>query len=337
MRNSVFLSVMLAGLAGAAGMPAWAADSAVVLTYNRFGEDRFPATNTRLDQLESHIAELTSGGYQVLPLPQIIEALRSGKPLPDKSVALTLDDSWVSVWQTAWPRLKAANLPFTLFVTTDEIDRAGPDRLTWDNLRELAASGLVVIGTKGAGHPHLPTLPPAAIADDLARARARFEAELGKAPELFAWPFGEMSVDAAQVVREAGFKAAFGQHSGPVWSKSDLYFLPRFPLNETYGEAERFRLAARSLPLPAVDVTPDDPKIATNPPAFGFTLSPELPGTELLACYISHEGRAIIERLGPRIEVRMSKPLPSGRSRINCTAPTLEGRWRWFGWQFFVE
>jgi hypothetical protein len=148
-----------------------------------------------------------------------------------------------------------------------------------------------------------------------------------------------MSREAATVVREAGFKAAFGQHSGPMWGKSDWYFLPRFALNETYGEAERFRLAVRSLPLPAVDVTPDDPKLGDNPnpPAFGFTLSPELPGADWLACYTTHEGRAVIERLGPRIEVRMSKPLPPGRSRINCTAPTLEGRWRWFGWQFYVE
>lgn len=337
MRNTVFLAVALACWAGLAAGPARAADSAVVLTYNRFGESRFAATNTRPEQLDSQIAELKAGGYQVLPLPQVVEALRAGRPLPDKVVALTLDDSWISVWQVAWPRLKAAGLPVTLFVTTDEIDRGGAEHLSWDNLREMAASGLVTLGTKGASHPHLPTLPAAAIADDLARARARMNAELGQAPELFAWPYGEMSRDAVEAVRQAGFKAAFGQHSGPVWSKSDPFFLPRFGLNETYGELERFRLAARSLPLPAVDVSPDDPKLAANPPAFGFTLAPEVPGAELLACYTSHEGRAIIERLGPRIEVRMGKPLPQGRSRINCTAPTLEGRWRWFGWQFFVE
>lgn len=334
MRNTVFLAVALAGLAGG---PARAGDSAVVLTYNRFGEDRFPATNTRPDQLDAHIAELKTGGYAVLPLPQVIETLQSGRPLPDKAVALTLDEAAASVWQVAWPRLKAAGLPFTLFVTTDEIDRGGPDRLSWDQLRELAQSGQATIATKGAGHPHLPSLPAAAIAEDLSRARARLEAELGQPATLFAWPYGEMSRDAAEAVRTAGFKAAFGQHSGPAWSKSDPFFLPRFALNETYGEAERFRLAVRSLPLPAVDITPDDPKLTANPPAFGFTLSPEVAGAELLACYTSHEGRAIIERLGPRIEVRMAKKLPPGRSRINCTAPTLEGRWRWFGWQFFVE
>lgn len=337
MRNTVFLAVALVGIAVAAAAPARAADSAVVVTYNRFGESRSAAINTRIDQLDAHLAELRDGGYTVLPLPQVVEALRIGKPLPDKAVALTLDDTALSVWDVAWPRLRAARLPFTLFVTTEEVDRASGDRLSWDQIREMASSGLATIGTKGAAHPHLPSLPPAAVGEDLSRARARFEAELGRTPDLLAWPYGEMSRDTARIARELGFKAAFGQHSGPVWSKSDPFFLPRFPLNETYGEIERFRLAVRSLPLPAVDITPDDPKLGANPPAFGFTLSPEMPGDELLACYISQEGRAIIERLGPRIELRMAKPLPQGRSRINCTAPTLEGRWRWFGWQFYVE
>lgn len=335
MRNSLFLIVLLAGLALGAG-PARAVDSAVVLMYHRFGDDRFPNANTRLDQLDAQIAELKAGGYAVLPLPAIVEALKTGKPLPDKAVAITIDDAWHTVWQHAWPRLQAARLPFTLFVVTDETDRGGSEYMGWDRIRELTASGLVTIGSQGAGHPHMPALTKASVAEDLARSRARFVAELGKAPELFAWPYGEMSFEAAEAVREAGFIAAFGQHSGPAWRQSEPWFLPRFALNETYGEPERFRLAARSLPLPAVDVTPGDPKLGTNPPHFGFTLTEAVPGIDHLACYASHEGRALTEMLGPRIEVRLQKPFPPGRGRINCTAPSLDGRWRWFGWQFFV-
>lgn len=336
MRKTLFLALLLAGLAGLGGRPA-AADSAVVLMYHRFGDDRFPTANTRLDQLDAHIAELKAGGYAVLPLPRVVEALRTGAPLPDKAVAITVDDAWRSVWTNAWPRFKAAGFPFTLFVVTDETDRGGGEYMGWDQIRELAASGLVTIGSQGAGHPHMPALAKAAVADDLGRARARFEAELGGAPTLFAWPFGEMSREAAEAVREAGFDAAFGQHSGPAWRQADRWFLPRFALNETYGEPERFRLAARSLPLPALDVSPADPKLGTNPPPFGFTVAEEVAGLDHLACYASHEGRVRTERLGPRIEVRMQKPFPPGRGRINCTAPNLDGRWRWFGWQFHIE
>ncbi|MBC7905648.1 MAG: polysaccharide deacetylase family protein [Rhodospirillaceae bacterium] len=336
MRNTVFLALALAMMASLATGPVCAADSAVVLSYRRFGDDRIPSANTRLDQLDAHIAELISGGYTVLPLPVVVDAMQAGKPLPDKAVAITVDSAGTSVWTQAWPRFKAANLPFTIFVATDETDRGGPDTMSWESLRELAASGLVTIGSQGAGHPHMPALNMAAITEDMARARTRFETELGKTPDLFAWPYGEMSREAAQAARNFGFKAAFGQHSGSVWRRADPFFLPRFALNETYGEAERFRLAVRSTALQAVDITPDDPKLVTNPPAFGFTLAVEIAGMEHLACYTSHDGRAVIERLGPRIEVRMNKPLPQGRTRLNCTAPALDGRWRWFGWQFYV-
>jgi len=319
------------------GTQAMAADSAVVFMYHRFDDPRFPTANTRLDQLEAHIAELKAGNYTVWPIPRIIAALKSGQPLPERTVGLSIDDAWITVYRTAWPHLKAANLPFTLFVVTDETDSGGAEYMSWDQIREMSQSGLVTIGSQGASHPHLPTLSQASVAEDLARATSRFQAELGAVPKLFAWPFGEMSRDAEKAVRAAGFDAAFGQHSGPVWMGSELYFLPRFALNETYGELERFRLAARTIALPVIDVTPSDPKLTSNPPLFGFTLAQDVPGSELLACYASHEGRVVAEQLGPRVEVRMTKPIPPGRGRINCTIPTLDGRWRWFGWQFTVN
>ena len=58
--------------------------AAVLLMYHRFGEDDLPSTSIRLEQFEAHLAELKSGGYQVLPLPQIVAALRDRKPLPEK-------------------------------------------------------------------------------------------------------------------------------------------------------------------------------------------------------------------------------------------------------------
>ena len=329
------IAALMLTLAGV--QPLRAADSAVVFMYHRFDDDRFPSANTRLDQLDAHIAELKQGGYTVWSLPRIVAQLKSGQPLPTKVVGLTIDDAWSSVYRVAWPKLKAANFPFTVFVVTDETDRGGGEYMSWDNIRELAQSGLVTIGSQGAGHPHMPTLTASDMADDLRRAANRFQDELGMVPKLFAWPFGEMSREAVKVVQAAGYDVAFGQHSGPAWSGADPYFLPRFALNETYGEIDRFRLAAHTLALPAVDITPADPKLLTNPPSFGFTLAQEVPGAELLACYAAHEGKVVTEQLGPRVEVRMTKPFPPGRGRINCTIPTLDGRWRWFGWQFYVN
>lgn len=337
MWNGRVLAKALAVWAMIAAGQGWAADSAVVFSYHRFGDDHVPAASTPLEQLDAQIALLKSGGFTVLPLPQVVDALVSGRPLPDKAVALSVDETGRALWEEAWPRFRAAGLPITVFAVTDEMDRGGPDGMTWDQLRTMAASGLVTVASQGAGRLRMANLAAADLELDLIRARARFEQELGRAPTLFAWPYGEMSRAAAQVVRAAGFTAAFGLHSGPAWRGGDRWFLPRFALNETYGEAERFRLAARSLPLPAVDISPDDPMVSGNPPLFGFTLAETIAGEENLACYASNQGRVLVERLGPRVEIRLSKPLTRGRARLNCTAPSLDGRWRWFGWQFTVN
>lgn len=328
-------SAALIWLMTALGAPAWAADSAVILLYHRFDDDRVAALNTTTAQLAAHMAEFKSGGHAVLPLPEIMAAMRAGKPLPDKATAITIDDAAASVYSRGWPLLKKAELPITLAIATDEIDRGGPEVMNWNQIRELVAAG-VTIASQGAARLHMVKAGPEAVATDLARARARFEAELGRNPTLFVWPWGEASAEAMRVVRQDGYVAAFGQHSGAVWSKADPYYLPRFAVSSAYGEPERFRLAIRSLPLPAEDITPEDPLLATNPPAFGFTLAEEVPGIDGLACFSSHQGQLRIERLGPRVEIRMSKPIPPGRGRLNCTVATLEGRWRWFGWQFIV-
>src|SRR3546814_16950887 len=116
-------------------------------------------------------------------------------------------------------------------------------------------------------------LTPAEQRADLALAAARFHTELGKAPDLFAYPYGEISQTLRRNVAEAGFTAAFGQHSGAAGALADHLALPRFPLNEPYGALARFRLVANALPLPVEGVTSADTPIATaaaTPPTLGL-------------------------------------------------------------------
>ena len=333
------LAALVLGLALTlpAAAPARAADSAVVVTYHRFGEDSYPTTNIGLVQFEQHLAHLKAGGYSVLPVFHIIAALRAGVPLPDRTVGITIDDAYVSVYDEAWPRLAEAGFPFTLFVATDAVDADRVGIMNWDQLRELAAAG-VTIGNHGASQSHLWRGDPGSVREDIARAEHRFEQELGLKPSLFAYPYGEFDLPTRQVVHDFGFEAAFGQHSGTIHPAADFHGLPRFGLNQRYGGIDRFSLVVDTLPLIVTDITPADPLIASpNPPAFGFTVTEHLNEVGALACFASHQGETRIEHLGSsRIEVRLDEPLPSGRSRINCTMPAGDGRWRWFGHPFIV-
>lgn len=359
-RNSRFLRrlVLSALLLAAAALPyassARAADPqpgslapdaiphASVLMFHRFGENTVPSTNIRLDQFDAMLAALKSGGYHVLPLPEIVAALKANTPLPDHAVALTADDGYVSNFTEGWPRMKKAGLPFTLFIATGPIDQHLRGYLTWDQIRQMKKEG-VTIGAHSNDHPSLPALSPEAMKADLETSMKRFEQELGERPKLFAWPFGEWDTKSMAVVKGMGYDAAFGQQSGVAHAKHDMYWLPRFPMNEHYGSVDRMLMAVNALPLPVSDITPDDVLIrlgqTPNPPALRFTVMPGLERMKELLCYTGPGDRIALKDLGQnRYEAKPDKAFQPPRDRISCTLPTAEkGRFRWFGIQFTVQ
>lgn len=330
----ILLSVTLPMAAAVAG------NSAVVLMYHRFGDSEYPLTNITLEQFEAHIAELKSGGFHVLPVAEIIRRQQAGEELPDRTIGITVDDAYENVYTEAWPRLREAGFPFTLFVSTDPIDRGYDDMMSWDQVKDLAANG-VTIGAHTASHLHMPAHSPERAHDEIQRSNARFHEELGSVPTLFAYPYGESGSTMKKIVRDAGYVAALGQHSGAFDASHDLFDLPRFPLNEKYGDMGRFKTAVNALSIPVTDLTPEDTVVGNeNPPAMGFTLLEPMKRASEISCFLSHEGKAAIENLGDvRFEVRVETPFAPGRTRLNCTMPGWgenAGRWHWFGRQFYV-
>ena len=328
------IALAVAIVVATGGAAAIAADSAVLVMYHRFGEDKYPSTSVTLAQLEAHIEHLTGGGYTVLPVPEILAAIDAGRPLPERTVGITVDDATRSTFVEAWPRLEEAGMPFTVFVSTDPVDEGHAGIMSWDELRELVAAG-VTIGNHSAAHGHMWQADADANRADLLHAQRRLQEELGVKPTLFAYPYGEWNGAVRALVAELGFAAAFGQHSGVVAAHSDRLNLPRFALNASYGAIDRFGLIVDTVPLGARAVTPADQILAENPPAVGFTIEPPLANPGSLACYPSGGVAAALEhREGGRVEVQFDGPFPSGRVRLNCTAPAGGGRWHWFGLQF---
>lgn len=314
--------------------------SAVIIMYHRFGEQDHPSTSIALDQFQAHVDELLHGGYTVLPLKQVVAALQSGEKLPDRTVAITIDDAFLSVYEKAWPILKQANLPFTLFVATDPIDRGLPDYMSWDQLAEMQAAG-VDMGSQAVTHPHMPSQSAEASRQELVGSADRLQEMLGQRPTLFAYPYGETSLAIMKQAKQAGYAAAFGQHSGVAYAGLEPFYLPRFPLNETYGALDRFKRLANALPLPVEGLVPRDPLLPKgppgNPPAFGFSAKIPADEIERLRCFHSDVSRmSQFEKLGNRVEVRFDAPFESGRTRINCTVQSSNNRWRWFGMQYYT-
>ena len=306
-------------------------NSVAVFVYHRFGENNYPSTNTKMSQFKKHLEELTKNNYNVVSTEEIVAALINNKDLPEKTVALTIDDAFFSIYKKAWPLLKEKKLPFTIFVSTGPLKSNSKNYMNWEQIKEMDSHG-VTIGHHTKNHLHLVTKEKEKIISEIEEANNDFLKNLGYVPDIFAYPYGEYSSEIKQITKNY-FKAAFGQQSGGIYNGIDIFELPRYSLNEQYGDLKRFRFAANSYGLKIKNILPENKVITdANPPLLGFTLLDDLKGS--LKCYPSHNIKADLIKLGnKRIEVRFNKAFPKGRTRVNCTIND-NTKWRWSGFQF---
>lgn len=312
-------------------------DYASVIMYHRFGDSRYPSTNIKKEQFSKHINELLKPKYSIISIEKALQAINNIEKIQDRSVVITIDDAYSSVYEYAWPIFKKNKLPFTLFVSTDVIDNKTPGYMTWEEIRTLRDHG-VTIGSQAKSHPHMYKISKEQIVKELSLSNKRFIDEIGSRPKVFAYPYGEYNLEVLEQVKLQGFAAAFGQHSGVAHRSLGLYELPRFAMNEKYGNMERFLLAVNALPIPISDLSPKDPVILKNPPNYGFTLSSQIEPKNAIKCFANNGLKTNTQRLGKnRIEVRLSGPFLKGRGRINCTMSAGKNRWRWLGRQFIIK
>ena len=311
-------------------------NSATVFMYHKFGISKYPSTSVTVDQLDSHIEELIKNKYSIKPLEFIIDTIINDGVLPDNTIGISVDDADRSFLDKAWPKFKKHNIPVTLFVTTGTISNKNKNYLNWDEIRQLKNEG-VAIGAHSHTHPHMPELSIEEIKEEIETSNKIFLDELGEIPNLYAHPYGEASKEIFDLIKNYKFKVAFGQHSGVINETSNFYYLPRFSLNEKYGEIERVIFAASAKGLGIYDFIPSNPNLKENPPFIGFSLLDEKLSSSLNCFIFDSEGNVERElyKFNERIEIRLERKLNKGRSRINCTAKDNEGEWRWFGHQFY--
>tara|TARA_Y100001970_G_scaffold83271_1_gene105380 strand:- start:3409 stop:4422 length:1014 start_codon:yes stop_codon:yes gene_type:complete len=312
-------------------------NSAVVFMYHKFGVDKYPTTSVTIDQFNDHINELSKKKYNIKSLEFIIDTIINDGDLPGNTIGISIDDADKSFYTTAWPIFRENQIPVTLFVNTSTIRNNSKNYLSWDQIRELKGEG-VSIGAHSHNHYHMADLTREELTKEIETSNNIFLKELGEIPALFAYPYGETNQELIQIIKEYKFKVAFGQHSGVINETSNYYYLPRFSLNERYGEIDRVKFAANSKGLGVYDFIPIDPSIKENPPFIGFSLLDQKLVSSLDCFIFDSKGEVKKElfKFNERIEIRLSRKLSEGRSRMNCTAKSQKGNWHWFGHQFYL-
>lgn len=339
MRASLAAAALLAAAAVGA---ARAAPSAVVLEYHHVAEDTPPSTSVTPATFEAHMAHLADHGFEVWPLARLVETVRAGDPVPDRTVALSFDDGYRSVYTEVLPRLRERGWPFTVFVSTDYIDGRHGGYMSWDQLRELQRHG-ATIANHGVTHGHLAHRPPgetrrqwlARVRSEIVDAQQRLEAELAKPPpKLFAWPFGEFSPPVQALLRELGF-VGFGQQSGAFGPGSEFTALPRFPLATGFDSLDSFALKVRSRPLPVRATEPRSgvlgPDVAR--PELRLELAPGPYRPQGVRCYAGGRPIEVVleSSTPPVLRTRVDRPIGPGRTKYNCTSPATDSdAWFWY-------
>ena len=186
--------------------------------------------------LETQLKAIQDNGYKVIPLSMLMAALGdSAVPLPERSVVLTSDDGHRSVYTDLFPLIKKLKVPLTLFIYPSAISNADY-AMTWAQLQEMKASGLVDIQSHTYWHPNFnidrKRLAPAAydkfVHDQLVKSKEVLEQRLGGKIDLLAWPFGIHDAELEKAAKAAGYEAAFTIDRRPVTRADSLMALPRF-------------------------------------------------------------------------------------------------------------
>lgn len=320
----------------------FAFDSMVVLQYHHFGTETPHSTSVTPSRFEEHLDYLEDNGYTVWSMQKGIDHLLNGKSLPEKCVAITVDDAYISVYTEAYPRMLKRNWPFTVFVATEPVDNGLDAFMSWDQMREMQRNG-VSFETHSHTHAYMVRNRDEMSENEwkiwakkeIETNRRRLEEELGHRSMLFAYPYGEYDPELKEVVKQMGL-IGIGQHSGSIWKGSDYQALPRFPMAGDYTEMKQFALKVRSLPLPVISTIPENPvlKESVSSPLLRLELAEGEYRLEQLNCFASGQGKIRVnwvDRNQRIVVVEPHKPLPYGRSRYNCTAPhKTQNAYFWF-------
>lgn len=319
---------------------------AVILQYHRFGESKYPSTNISMELFKKQMAYLYENNFNVLPLSKIVDALMHKRELPPKTVAITIDDAYQSVYTKAYPVLKRYGFASTIFVNSLPVIHHSKRYMTWDEMREMGKNG-AEFANHTYSHQYLVRYDKNSSKDyikqitkEINKCETKIEKELGKyvctRPKMLAYPFGEFDAELMQLLKKMGY-VGIAQNSGPVSNRSNLLALTRFPMSGNFGKMKSFILKINTLPL-AVKSTSTEDTIVTkenNPPLFSIKLDKKLAN---LQCFTSNGKKIRMTWLSPtQLQMQSYVKLKYPRDHYTCTSMAPKGKWYWFSHMWVIQ
>jgi len=310
----------------------------ISLMYHRFEENKYPSTNIRIKDFLKHLEIIQNNNIKFINPKNLEKELKESKK--QRKVLLTIDDGFLSFYKNAWPILKENKIPFILFISTREVGSF--NYMNWDQIKEISKENFVEIGNHSHTHEYLVDESDEDIKADIQKSIDIFKEKLGKNSDFFSYPFGEYSLNFRNIIKSLGFKYAFGQHSGVIDETKNFYELPRFPINEKYGELKRFASLIKTLPFKYKKILPEEKYLiaSQNPPEVKIEFYENIKNLKLINCYSNEADKwrksEILFLSQNVLQISINEKFIGERGRINCSLRDQSGFWRWLGIQFVV-
>ncbi|OGT36679.1 MAG: hypothetical protein A3F12_00140 [Gammaproteobacteria bacterium RIFCSPHIGHO2_12_FULL_38_14] len=189
-----------------------------ILVYHDVDAHRKTSMTLATQKFEAQMAWIKDHGYTVIPLQQLVEYLQGKQSdLPKKSVVITADDGWKSVYTTLAPITQKYHYPVTLFIYPAAISDKPSSWMTWDQLKTLQKTGLFDVQSHTYWHPNFkierrkrsPENYQKFVNDQLVKSKNILEEKLGTPITLLAWPFGIYNDDLENAAEKAHYTMAF--------------------------------------------------------------------------------------------------------------------------------
>lgn len=182
---------------------------------------------------EKQMNFLARNKYKVISLNQLVSLIKAKSKIPQNTIVITFDDGYENNYSQAYPILKKYNLPATIFIIVDFINK--PGYMTQGQLRELAQSGLITLGSHTMSHPVLSKIDEKLLDEEIAGSKRVLEEKISMPVTLLSYPLGAFSESVRRKVIEAGYKGAVATNPGKNYPSDDAYALKRMRISENAG------------------------------------------------------------------------------------------------------
>lgn len=226
-----------------------------VLCYHQFtaGSQAKRRLEVAADNFERQMRYLSEGGYQVIPLKKMLSILQGNSAIPPKTVVLTIDDGYRSVYTYAYPILKKYGFSATLFVYTDFI--GGAAALSWQQVKTMSDSGVIDVESHTKTHSSLSfdaqqesiAEHKKRIAVEIDTAARAIKKHVGHTPTILAYPYGDSSRYVVEYLATANYQLGATVTRGANRVYADPFLLQRTMIynKHTQEDFKKFLLSSR--------------------------------------------------------------------------------------------